>query len=115
MTDVVSARAPPAAPGRSCEILAAYREAEDLINIGAYQPGSNPAIDLAMKVIDPVNAFLRQDIEERVSFGDTMQRLNELYGRIESCSPSAARRAAPEPQYAAPAAQPAQRVVTRGA
>jgi flagellum-specific ATP synthase len=46
------------------EILATYRKAEDLINIGAYVAGSNPKIDHAMEKIEQINAYLRQDIEE---------------------------------------------------
>ncbi len=46
------------------DILATYREAEDLINIGAYARGSNPKIDLAIQKIDAFNQFLRQGIME---------------------------------------------------
>ncbi|MFC1537374.1 flagellar protein export ATPase FliI [Gemmatimonadota bacterium] len=66
------------------EILAVYREAEDLINIGAYQAGSNPNIDQAIKVIDKVNKFLRQDINEHTQFDQTIDRMNELYAAIRS-------------------------------
>ncbi len=41
--------------------LAALREAEDLINIGAYTPGSNPRIDRARHVAPALETFLRQD------------------------------------------------------
>ncbi len=58
--------------------LAVYRENEDLINIGAYAPGSNPKLDVAMRNIDRINAFLRQDVEERSDFVDTRSRLREL-------------------------------------
>ena len=65
------------------EILAVYREAEDLINIGAYQPGSNPNIDRAIKVIGSVNSFLRQDINEHTKFDQTIDYMNRLYAEIE--------------------------------
>ena len=67
-----------AAARRLQEILAVYRKAEDLVNIGAYQPGSNPAIDRALKYIDPVNRFLKQDRDERATFGQTLEELLQL-------------------------------------
>jgi len=45
--------------------LAVYKEAEDLINIGAYVKGSNPNIDYSLKKISEINAFLQQAVEER--------------------------------------------------
>ncbi|MFN2527240.1 MAG: flagellar protein export ATPase FliI [Candidatus Baltobacteraceae bacterium] len=57
------------------DILATYREAEDLINIGAYVPGSNPRVDLALSKIENIRSFLRQGIEERATFDETMLRL----------------------------------------
>lgn len=48
------------------ELTTAYREAEDLINIGAYSKGSNPGIDRAISKIDALNMFFRQGIDERV-------------------------------------------------
>lgn len=46
------------------ELLAIYRNSQDLINIGAYAMGSNPQIDRAIKMIQPINAFLRQSISQ---------------------------------------------------
>ena len=60
-------------------IIATYRKAEDLINIGAYVAGSNPEIDYAIKMIDRVNAYLRQDMNERVSFEESRRQLLELF------------------------------------
>lgn len=50
--------------GRIKEVLATYRKAEDLINIGAYTIGSNPKIDDAIGRIEAINRFLRQDVQE---------------------------------------------------
>jgi len=44
--------------------MALYRRNEDLINIGAYTPKTNPKLDLAIKRHDPLNDFLRQSYEE---------------------------------------------------
>lgn len=61
------------------ETLAVYREAEDLINIGAYKPGSNPKIDKAVKLIDQVNDFLRQDVTEPTDMVQTLRRLQQIF------------------------------------
>jgi flagellum-specific ATP synthase len=55
--------------------LAAYRDAEDLINIGAYVAGSNPRVDRALAKIELIRQFLRQGIDERTSFDQTMAML----------------------------------------
>lgn len=60
------------------ENLAIYRKAEDLINIGAYVSGSNPKIDKAIAMIDRINAYTRQAVEERVSFEDSVVQLAAL-------------------------------------
>jgi len=60
------------------DLLATYREAEDLINIGAYTQGSNPKIDAAIKKIDAINAYLRQGIMETVDMGQSVSLLNQI-------------------------------------
>ena len=67
-----------AAAGKLRELLAVYREAEDLINIDAYAGGSNSKIDEAIKRIDSINAFLRQDVNEKVTFEDTLKQLKSV-------------------------------------
>lgn len=64
--------------GRFRDLLAAYSEAEDLINIGAYKSGSNPRIDEAMKKIDDMSRILKQDSHQRVDFEDGVQQLSTL-------------------------------------
>jgi FliI/YscN family ATPase len=53
------------------ETLAAYRDARDLINIGAYVAGSNAAIDRAIRLVPGITAFLKQRPEELSKFDDT--------------------------------------------
>lgn len=65
--------------GRLRDVLATYRASEDLINIGAYSAGSNPKIDLAISKIDAINGFLKQRVDERVSFEATVNALRELF------------------------------------
>lgn len=60
------------------EMMANYRESEDMINIGAYVSGSNPKVDLAIKNIDSINNFLRQDMDESSGFEDTLSRLQQV-------------------------------------
>ena len=50
------------------DILATYRDAEDLINIGAYVSGSNPRVDLAISKIESIRHFLRQGIRETTTY-----------------------------------------------
>ncbi len=80
MIDIVSKEHIQAA-GKIREILEIYRTSEDLINIGAYSSGSNPKIDRAISMIDEVNNFLKQGIDEKASFEDTVNRLMELAAR----------------------------------
>jgi flagellum-specific ATP synthase len=60
------------------EILATYRESEDLINIGAYNKGTNPKIDVAIDRIAAINALLRQNISEASGFDATVQAVEKL-------------------------------------
>lgn len=59
-------------------LLATYREAEDLINIGAYAHGSNPTIDQAIAAIAEIKKFLQQDVNENTPMSETIQRLKKL-------------------------------------
>jgi flagellum-specific ATP synthase len=72
MPDVVS-EAHFAAASKVRDMLATYREAEDLINIGAYVAGSNPRVDLAIARNETIRSFTRQGIYE-VSTLDAAQR-----------------------------------------
>lgn len=65
------------------EMLANYRDSEDLINIGAYAPGSNPKLDLAIKNIDAINKFLQQDINKSSNFDETLTELKKIVVEAE--------------------------------
>lgn len=60
------------------KIISVYKEAEDLINIGAYTDGSDPEIDYAKTKIRAVNSFLQQEIQRKVSFNESVVRLKAL-------------------------------------
>jgi flagellum-specific ATP synthase len=62
----------------SRNIMATYRDAEDLINIGAYQVGNNPKIDQAIRYIDHLRSFLKQGMTERVDFTETLKGLKTI-------------------------------------
>ncbi len=81
MSDVVDAEQLAAARTLK-QLLATYRKAEDLINIGAYKKGSNPLIDQAVDNIDVINAFLRQLITDAPTFSSSKQRLLEIVGSL---------------------------------
>ena len=74
MPDVVDANQYSAASAVR-DVLATYKDAEDLINIGAYVPGSNPRVDLALSKIEGVRHFLRQGIYETSSHEQTLAKL----------------------------------------
>ncbi|MCX5863571.1 MAG: FliI/YscN family ATPase [Deltaproteobacteria bacterium] len=61
------------------EVMSTYRRSEDLINIGAYAKGSNPKIDNAITMIDRLNGYLKQPVEEKVSFAESAQQLAEIF------------------------------------
>ena len=61
------------------QILATYRKAEDLINIGAYVAGSNSKIDYAIEMFEMVSKYLRQTVEETVNFEDSISQLEALF------------------------------------
>jgi flagellum-specific ATP synthase len=64
-------------------ILAVYRDAEDLVNIGAYAPGSNPDIDRALRLMPHIRAFLQQGLDERSDFGAILSMMNKtLQGQL---------------------------------
>jgi len=61
------------------DLLAAYRDSEDLINIGAYVKGSNPKVDMAIAYRDRMEAFLRQKMDEGVSWDESIGALKGLF------------------------------------
>jgi flagellum-specific ATP synthase len=60
--------------------MAAHREAKDLIEIGAYVPGSNAEVDRAVALQDDIRAFLTQDIEDTVPAAESWGALGRLVG-----------------------------------
>ncbi len=78
--------------------LAAYRDAEDLIQLGAYLSGSNPALDASIRLRPELLEFLRQDHMVPSPIAETLSRLKDLSARLDATAPVAA----PRPAVARP-------------
>ncbi|MBP5159604.1 MAG: flagellum-specific ATP synthase FliI, partial [Lachnospiraceae bacterium] len=70
--------------GKLKMVLATYDDAEDLINIGAYKQGSNQNIDYAISRIDAVNAYLRQETDEKFTYEETLSALSAIFDGDQS-------------------------------
>jgi flagellum-specific ATP synthase len=81
------------------ELLAAYRDHEDLISVGAYRRGSNRLVDAAIDLRDPWNAFLRQEVTQQATLADSRAALLRLQQMFQQ-------RIAPDPAAAQAAGQP---------
>ncbi len=77
MTDVVDDKHMGAARNLRA-LLATYKEAEDLIHIGAYVKGSSKKIDEAIAKIDAINAFLCQGTFEHTTFEEMEKQLESI-------------------------------------
>ena len=77
MNNVVSSEHRQAA-GKIRNLLASYAKNEDLINIGAYAKGSDASVDKAIAMIDKINNYLMQDIDDKTDFEITKNELINL-------------------------------------
>jgi flagellum-specific ATP synthase len=59
-------------------LMAAHREVRELVEIGAYVPGTNPEADRANAIWPHITAFLRQDLDERATADESWQALRAL-------------------------------------
>ena len=78
---VMSAIASPEHKATANEVkkhMAVYKEAEDLINVGAYNKGSNQEIDEAIDKIGSINRFLCQNVGESVPFDETLSQMENI-------------------------------------
>jgi flagellum-specific ATP synthase len=81
-------------------LMAAYKDKEDLIAIGAYQPGTDPLTDAAIAARGPIEGFLRQRVDDPSSAADAERGVQELSAYAELVR-------APDPLAAAQASAPA--------
>lgn len=68
--------------GQLREVLANYKKIELLLRIGEYKPGTDKNADFAIKYIDVVNRFLKQEIDDKSSFEQTLQQMKNLFHSI---------------------------------
>jgi flagellum-specific ATP synthase len=61
------------------DLLAAYKDSEDLINLGAYVEGTNKRVDMSIKYIDKINEFLIQRIHEHTTFEESVDTLLNMF------------------------------------
>ena len=66
------------AAGAIRNLLAIYTKNEDLINIGAYVSGSDPACDKAIALMDNINNFLKQSTKDKINYEQSVNDLMQL-------------------------------------
>jgi flagellum-specific ATP synthase len=81
MSDVTTAEHRQLA-GEFKETLAAYRHAEDMINIGAYKVGSNPRVDYAIVKMDQMISYMKQDVADGVGVEESIAALSQIFGDV---------------------------------
>ena len=64
-------------------LLATYRDSKDLIDVGMYQAGSNPRLDVAIELMPSINKFLQQSIKESVNMQNTIQTLKDMMANVD--------------------------------
>lgn len=64
--------------GKMRENLATYRESKDLIDVGAYKQGSNPMVDQAIRLNQPIKSFLKQKTSQAFTFEDTVEAMKTV-------------------------------------
>ena len=71
------------AAGKMRAMLSLYRENKDLIDVGMYQPGSNPKLDIAIEMMPQINAFLQQRTSDSVTMESTIQTLVDMMANVD--------------------------------
>ena len=64
--------------------MATYADMEELIRLGAYRAGSSPEVDEAIRLHEPLEAFLRQRKEEVTSLSSGYLQLEKIIGSLET-------------------------------
>ena len=72
-----------AAAAKMRTMLSLYRENKDLIDVGMYQPGSNPKLDIAIQMMPQINAFLQQRTSDSVTMETTIQAMVDMMSGID--------------------------------
>ncbi|NOJ44421.1 flagellar protein export ATPase FliI [Bradyrhizobium australiense] len=69
---------------RGRQVMATYADMEELIRLGAYRAGSSPEVDEAIRLHEPLEAFLRQAKDEKSSLDDGYRQLAHILGNLET-------------------------------
>jgi flagellum-specific ATP synthase len=69
---------------RARQVMATYADMEELIRLGAYRAGSSPEVDEAIRLHEPLEAFLRQRKDENASLADGYRQLAQILGDLET-------------------------------
>ncbi len=69
---------------RGRQVMATYADMEELIRLGAYRAGSSPEVDEAIRLHDPLEAFLRQAKDEKSSLDDGYRQLAQILTNLET-------------------------------
>ncbi|UCD36561.1 MAG: FliI/YscN family ATPase [Nitrospiraceae bacterium] len=69
--------------GKFVEMLSTYKKYEDMINLGAYKPGSNFKVDYAIGMADRLKNYLKQDMNDLIDYTDSVQGLYALFDQME--------------------------------
>lgn len=72
-----------AAAAKMRTIMSMYRENKDLIDVGMYQPGTNPKLDTAIQMMPQINAFLQQRTSDSVTMENTISTLINMMKGVE--------------------------------
>jgi flagellum-specific ATP synthase len=69
---------------RGRQVMATYADMEELIRLGAYRAGSSPEVDEAIRLHDPLEAFLRQAKDEKSSLDEGYRQLAHILANLET-------------------------------
>jgi len=64
------------------DTLSTYKKFEDMINLGAYKHGTNFKVDFAIKLIERIRSFLKQDMHNPIEYADSLQGLYCIFDEI---------------------------------
>jgi flagellum-specific ATP synthase len=86
LLDVLATREHKQARQAVFQMIADYKEVQDLLNVGAYVRGSNPAFDRAISMWDQIKGFLKQDIRDNTPYEDSIRQLRSLGSTTSAAS-----------------------------
>ena len=85
------------AANRLRRLWALYQQNQDLIQVGAYQTGTNPDLDAAIRLRGDLDQFLCQEMHEPVSLEETQRRMRELFEKSNAAPPPPPQPPGPKP------------------